>query len=211
MPNLCDLSCHHNYYHHHHTNHRNQESKQSKQNIIKSKNKERANQLTGYSVSGVTILLSLTVFLNLVAETLPQVSDAIPLLGSDAVWCVTDWQWFAFWYLDRWRGDSIYTFFQFDGLYTVSQCLFVSFKESKSLSVCYVMIFVPFFGYFESVECVSVCSRCYYPAVYNSILPPGGPSVTPDFWCCTPDRLDRVPFCCCCCCCCMPFSAHYFH
>ena len=32
--------------------------------------------------TGVTILLSLTVFLNLVAETLPQVSDAIPLLGS---------------------------------------------------------------------------------------------------------------------------------
>lgn len=32
---------------------------------------------------GVTILLSLTVFLNLVAETLPQVSDAIPLLGSN--------------------------------------------------------------------------------------------------------------------------------
>lgn len=29
----------------------------------------------------MTILLSLTVFLNLVAETLPQVSDAIPLLG----------------------------------------------------------------------------------------------------------------------------------
>lgn len=34
------------------------------------------------AVSGVTILLSLTVFLNLVAETLPQVSDAIPLLGT---------------------------------------------------------------------------------------------------------------------------------
>lgn len=33
-------------------------------------------------ILGVTILLSLTVFLNLVAETLPQVSDAIPLLGS---------------------------------------------------------------------------------------------------------------------------------
>lgn len=33
-------------------------------------------------VTGVTILLSLTVFLNLVAETLPQVSDAIPLLGT---------------------------------------------------------------------------------------------------------------------------------
>lgn len=32
-------------------------------------------------LAGVTILLSLTVFLNLVAETLPQVSDAIPLLG----------------------------------------------------------------------------------------------------------------------------------
>lgn len=35
------------------------------------------------SVTGVTILLSLTVFLNLVAETLPQVSDAIPLLGTN--------------------------------------------------------------------------------------------------------------------------------
>lgn len=35
-----------------------------------------------HSHIGVTILLSLTVFLNLVAETLPQVSDAIPLLGS---------------------------------------------------------------------------------------------------------------------------------
>ena len=35
------------------------------------------------TVTGVTILLSLTVFLNLVAETLPQVSDAIPLLGID--------------------------------------------------------------------------------------------------------------------------------
>lgn len=33
-------------------------------------------------LAGVTILLSLTVFLNLVAETLPQVSDAIPLLGQ---------------------------------------------------------------------------------------------------------------------------------
>lgn len=33
------------------------------------------------SVPGVTILLSLTVFHNLVAETLPQVSDAMPVLG----------------------------------------------------------------------------------------------------------------------------------
>lgn len=41
-----------------------------------------------YNISGVTILLSLTVFLNLVAETLPQVSDAIPLLGSsDTCFC----------------------------------------------------------------------------------------------------------------------------
>lgn len=38
--------------------------------------------LTMLLISGVTILLSLTVFLNLVAETLPQVSDAIPLLGT---------------------------------------------------------------------------------------------------------------------------------
>ncbi|CAG9796322.1 unnamed protein product [Diatraea saccharalis] len=37
--------------------------------------------LTLCLITGVTILLSLTVFLNLVAETLPQVSDAIPLLG----------------------------------------------------------------------------------------------------------------------------------
>ena len=34
-----------------------------------------------YSFSGVTILLSLTVFHNIVTETLPQVSDAMPLLG----------------------------------------------------------------------------------------------------------------------------------
>jgi hypothetical protein len=31
---------------------------------------------------GVTILLSLTVFHNLVAEKLPQVSDAMPILGT---------------------------------------------------------------------------------------------------------------------------------
>lgn len=30
---------------------------------------------------GVTILLSLTVFLNMVAETMPATSDAVPLLG----------------------------------------------------------------------------------------------------------------------------------
>jgi hypothetical protein len=32
--------------------------------------------------TGVTILLSLTVFHNIVTETLPQVSDAMPLLGT---------------------------------------------------------------------------------------------------------------------------------
>lgn len=31
---------------------------------------------------GVTILLSLTVFLNMVAETMPATSDAVPLLGK---------------------------------------------------------------------------------------------------------------------------------
>ena len=34
------------------------------------------------SLLGVTILLSLTVFLLLVAETMPPTSDAVPLIGS---------------------------------------------------------------------------------------------------------------------------------
>lgn len=33
-------------------------------------------------IAGVTILLSLTVFLNMVAETMPATSDAVPLLGK---------------------------------------------------------------------------------------------------------------------------------
>jgi hypothetical protein len=33
-------------------------------------------------VSGVTILLSLTVFSQIVAETMPATSDAVPLLGN---------------------------------------------------------------------------------------------------------------------------------
>ncbi|XP_058801635.1 neuronal acetylcholine receptor subunit alpha-7-like isoform X3 [Phymastichus coffea] len=33
-------------------------------------------------IAGVTILLSLTVFLNMVAETMPATSDAVPLLGT---------------------------------------------------------------------------------------------------------------------------------
>ncbi|TGZ49302.1 hypothetical protein DBV15_03076 [Temnothorax longispinosus] len=33
-------------------------------------------------MAGVTILLSLTVFLNLVAESMPTTSDAVPLIGT---------------------------------------------------------------------------------------------------------------------------------
>lgn len=129
-------------------------------------------------------MLSLTVFLNLVAETLPQVSDAIPLLGSDAVWCVTNSGLLCdTWIVGGGYHKHIFIYlFQFDGLYTlVDVCyLFVSF-ERKLLSVCCVMIFVPFFGCFESVQCHFVCSRCNYLAVCNRIVPLGGPSVTPDF------------------------------
>lgn len=35
-----------------------------------------------WCLPGVTILLSLTVFLNMVAETMPATSDAVPLLGT---------------------------------------------------------------------------------------------------------------------------------
>lgn len=35
-----------------------------------------------FLLPGVTILLSLTVFLNMVAETMPATSDAVPLLGK---------------------------------------------------------------------------------------------------------------------------------
>lgn len=35
-----------------------------------------------FLIKGVTILLSLTVFLNMVAETMPATSDAVPLLGN---------------------------------------------------------------------------------------------------------------------------------
>lgn len=34
------------------------------------------------TIAGVTILLSLTVFLNLVAESMPTTSDAVPLIGT---------------------------------------------------------------------------------------------------------------------------------
>lgn len=36
------------------------------------------------TIAGVTILLSLTVFLNLVAESMPTTSDAVPLIGTYA-------------------------------------------------------------------------------------------------------------------------------
>lgn len=35
-----------------------------------------------FFIAGVTILLSLTVFLNLVAESMPTTSDAVPLIGT---------------------------------------------------------------------------------------------------------------------------------
>lgn len=38
--------------------------------------------IRGRLLAGVTILLSLTVFLNMVAETMPATSDAVPLLGK---------------------------------------------------------------------------------------------------------------------------------
>lgn len=40
------------------------------------------NKLACTVCPGVTILLSLTVFLNMVAETMPATSDAVPLLGN---------------------------------------------------------------------------------------------------------------------------------
>ena len=39
--------------------------------------------------SGVTILLSLTVFMNMVQNIMPNTSDAVPLIGQ-SVWCVFD-------------------------------------------------------------------------------------------------------------------------
>ena len=39
-------------------------------------------QLTFRFISGVTILLSLTVFSQVLADTMPATSDAIPLLGN---------------------------------------------------------------------------------------------------------------------------------
>ena len=124
---------------------------------------ERADQLTGYSVSGVTILLSLTVFLNLVAETLPQVSDAIPLLGSDAVWCVTDSGLLS----DTWivGGGLAYTlFFQFDGLLTqlVINCRCLLFFYNFVFIWCATLLFV------------CLCPGfCYLPVLSVILFVPG--------------------------------------
>ena len=43
---------------------------------------------------GVTILLSLTVFLLLVAESMPATSDAIPLIGKQSPFCCFCWRAF---------------------------------------------------------------------------------------------------------------------
>lgn len=47
----------------------------------KKKNKKKFRNARVH-LTGVTILLSLTVFLNMVAETMPATSDAVPLLGK---------------------------------------------------------------------------------------------------------------------------------
>lgn len=53
--------------------------------------------------TGVTILLSLTVFLNMVAETMPATSDAVPLLGK-VVWQL----WKAIQSIYRYKKFTIY-------------------------------------------------------------------------------------------------------
>lgn len=40
------------------------------------------------------------------------------------------------------EGDSIYTLFQFDGLYTVSQCLFFFLLKKVSLYLCAMLLFL---------------------------------------------------------------------
>lgn len=55
----------------------------NRKKILTNKN-EKKKKIFVYALfiwPGVTILLSLTVFLNMVAETMPATSDAVPLLG----------------------------------------------------------------------------------------------------------------------------------
>jgi len=52
---------------------------------MRAKASECSRNWSQYFVAGVTILLSLTVFLLLVAETMPPTSDAVPLIGTSSV------------------------------------------------------------------------------------------------------------------------------
>lgn len=64
---------------------------------VKNKNTEMLRLQSDIFITGVTILLSLTVFLNLVAEKMPSTSDAVPLIGR--TYCFPAGR-----HLDTWRG-----------------------------------------------------------------------------------------------------------
>ena len=87
------------------------------------------------TVSGVTILLSLTVFLNLVAETLPQVSDAIPLLGTLSFYKQTCAS-VDFLSLLRMDVISFYPTILFSFPLSLSLSLFLSFSLNLVYSIC---------------------------------------------------------------------------
>ena len=113
-------------------------------------------------VAGVTILLSLTVFLNLVAETLPQVSDAIPLLG--------------------WAPSVFLSLFLFLSLFIfISVLLFYFFFYIHLYywysSISKAIFIILFFLYFDLYLCVNddcwlfsygtwfVEDKCFFPAI----------------------------------------------
>lgn len=66
-----------------------------------------------YDFTGVTILLSLTVFLNMVAETMPATSDAVPLLGmavhNRLLESEVSWAW-----VNRRQTKFIFTIYLFE-------------------------------------------------------------------------------------------------
>jgi hypothetical protein len=66
----------------------------------KNKNIELLRMKSEIFITGVTILLSLTVFLNLVAEKMPSTSDAVPLIGR--ICCFPAGR-----QLDTWRGREV--------------------------------------------------------------------------------------------------------
>jgi len=66
----------------------------------KNKNTEMLRMKSEIFIAGVTILLSLTVFLNLVAEKMPSTSDAVPLIGRTC--CFPAGR-----HLDTWRGRKV--------------------------------------------------------------------------------------------------------